>query len=119
MDLLQLDRRGSWTFALYFKDFHATSSSPRYALHHPFFVLKFYLFALGDVVGVPVKLDQPGGDLAVMAFGAVIFLLAVFVVLKWGIRRDERSGVPVGIAMIVSGLLFDAFVTEGRLFFGL
>ena len=48
------------------------------------------------------------GNPAVIAFGAVILVLAVFVVLKWGIRRDESGGIPIGVAMITFGLLFDA-----------
>ena len=55
------------------------------------------------------------GNAAVMVFGAVILALAVFVVLRWGIRRDESGGAPIGVALIVFGLLFDALVTEGRL----
>ena len=53
-----------------------------------------------------------------MLFGIVIFVLALFVLLAWGIRRDQHSGVPIGIALIVYGLLFDALVTEGRVGFG-
>ncbi len=126
--LLYHRRRPAWTFvswivaalatsAFYFRNYHAPSSTPGYALHHPTLVVKFFLFALGDVVGVQMNGGAPGNP-AVIAFGAVIFVLAVFVVLKWGIRRDERGGVPIGIAMIAFGLLFDAFITEGRLFFG-
>ena len=51
-----------------------------------------------------------------MAFGIAIFVLAIVVLLRWGIRRDESSGVPIGIALIVFGLLFDALVTQGRYF---
>lgn len=43
-----------------------------------------------------------------------IFVLAVFVLLGWGIRRDEHSGAPIGVALIVFGLRFDALMTQGR-----
>jgi hypothetical protein len=49
-----------------------------------------------------------------MAFGVVIFVVAVFVLIRWGIRRDEQSAAPIGIALIVFGLLFDALMTQGR-----
>jgi hypothetical protein len=51
-------------------------------------------------------------------FGAVILVLAVFVVIKWGIRRDPLGGTPIGIAMIVYGLLFGFFITDGRVLLG-
>ena len=54
-----------------------------------------------------------------MVFGVVILLLALLVLIKWGFRRDEHSGVPVGIALIVFGLLFDLLFTEDRVIFGL
>ncbi len=126
--LLYHRRRPTWAFvswvvaavvttALYVHNYHAPTDSPKDALGHPLLAAKFFLFALGDVVGVPVKLGGPGNP-AVIVFGAVILVLAVFVVLRWGIRRDESGGVPIGVAMIIFGLLFDALITEGRFFFG-
>ncbi len=47
-----------------------------------------------------------------MVFGVVILLLAVLVLIKWGFRRDEHSGVPIGIALIVFGLMFALLFTE-------
>ena len=126
--LLYHRRRPPWAFvswivaalatsAFYFRNYHAPHSPPGYPLHHPILVVKFFLFALGDVVGVQMWRGAPGNP-AVIAFGAVILVLAIFVVLRWGIRRDESGGVPIGIAMIVFGVLFDALITEGRLVFG-
>jgi hypothetical protein len=136
--LLYHRRRPRWTFvgwivaagattAGYFynfttsKGFNATTGSgPRIAWHHPFLALKFYVYALGDILGVLWK--QAGGkpaNGAVMAFGVLIFALAVLVLITWGFRRDAQGGAPIGIALILFGLLFDATVTLGRLFFGL
>ena len=42
----------------------------------------------------------------------------VVVLVRWGIHRDEQSGAPIGIALIVDGLLFDARITQGRVFLG-
>ena len=107
------------TAGLYFHNFATTPfDNPRLVLSFPYLALKFYLFTLGDVVGVQNGLHDPA-NAAVMAFGVAIFVLAVFVLLRWGIRRDERSGVPIGIALIVFGLLFDALVTQGRFSGGL
>lgn len=139
--LLYLRRRPRWalvswigaagaTAALYFHNFVSTKGaiqSPSNALDHPFLALKFFIYALGDIVGVqPLhpgaheSLEHFGPDNgAVMLFGVVVLALAVLVLLKWGLRRDEDSGVPIGIALIVMGLLFDALVTESRVVFGI
>ncbi len=47
----------------------------------------------------------------------MILVLAVFVVAKWGLRRDERTGTPIGVALILFGLLFDVLITEGKAFY--
>ena len=82
-------------------------------LSHAYHAVAVFLFALGDVVGVQERLHDPP-NAGVMAFGVAIFVLAVVVLLRWGIRRDEHSGAPIGVALIVFGLLFDALVTQGR-----
>lgn len=107
---------------LYFHNFDFATSSlyPQYAREHLFAALKFYLFAIGDVVGKPVGLGTSNPDnVVVILFGLVIVVLAVGTVLICGHRRDERSGSPVGIALIVYGLLFAAMTTQGRAFLGL
>ena len=103
---------------LYFHRFVTSPlDNPRLVLSHPFFALRFYLFALGDVVGVQERLhDSPNA--AVTVFGVAIFVLAVFVLLRWGIRRDARTGAPIGITLILFGLLFDALTTQGRFWAG-
>jgi hypothetical protein len=105
------------TTALYFHNYHAPSASPHLALEHPGWVVRFFVFALGDIVGMSQTLGGRG-NAAVLVFGIVILVLAVLVVVKWGIRRDEQSGAPVGVALIVFGLLFVALITEGRYYFG-
>ena len=102
------------TAGLYFHSFATTRVvNPSYVLSHAYHAVAVFLFALGDVVGVQERLHDPP-NAAVMAFGIATFVLAVFVLLRWGIRRDESSGAPIGIALIVFGLLFDAMVTQGR-----
>ena len=102
------------TVALYFHSFATTRVfNPSYVLSHVPHAIAVFLFALGDVVGVQERLHDPP-NVGVMVFGIAIFVLAVVVLLRWGIRRDDRSGAPLGIALIVFGLLFDALVTQGR-----
>ena len=48
----------------------------------------------------------------VMAFGVIILVLAVLVLLRWGFRHNDYSAAPIGIALIIYGLLFDALITR-------
>lgn len=102
------------TIALYFYNFTTSAVfNPHLFLKHPSAFVKFFVFALGDVVGVPEGFPEPP-NAAVMTFGVVILVLAVLALLKWGIARDDRSGAPIGIVLIVFGLLFDLLITQGR-----
>jgi hypothetical protein len=121
---------GLLTVGLYFYNFNAARTvSPFWALEHPLWSAKLVLFALGDVVGMqtshgPVSASlllgrsdsaiTTPGNAAVLLFGVVILALAIFVVVKWGIRRDTATGAPLGVALIVYGVLFAALVTDGR-----
>ncbi len=128
--LLYHRRRPLWAFiawiatagattALYFHNFTSSAAfnPSKTVLQLPFFAVKFFVFALGDVVGVQEGVHDPANGW-VMAFGVVILVLAVLVLVRCGIRRDERSGAPIGIVLILFGLLFDALITQGRVFFG-
>jgi hypothetical protein len=130
--VLLYHRRRSWpavatwvaialaTTAVYFHGYRSQGpgASPTLALSIPQSATKFYLYALGDVLGVQQHtLNQPA-NLLVLAFGAVLLIMAVVVVVLYGIRRDGQSGSPIGIAVIVAGLLFAVMITEGRIVFG-
>ena len=104
------------TGVLYLLPTNPGSSGNGYALQHPWASFKFFLFAIGDILGVLVKLG--GNNSNVILFGVVILALAVFTVIFYGLRRDEHGAGPIGVALIVCGLLFAASVTQGRIFFG-
>lgn len=125
---------GLLTTALYYSNYHSVKTvNPTWALTHPLWSAKLFVFALGDVVGLQTPhgnvsvqtllgdtgrpLDTPG-NAAVLLFGVMILVLAIFVVVKWGFRRDPRGAAPIGIALTVYGLLFAAFVTDGRVLLG-
>jgi hypothetical protein len=105
------------TAGLYFHNFTSSQTFNPNAtvLKVPWDAVKFYVFALGDIVGVQVT-NAAQANPWVMAFGVVILVLAVLVLIRWGLRRDEHSAVPIGIALILFGLLFDALITQGRLY---
>jgi hypothetical protein len=104
---------------LYFYHFDPNAGAPQhgYALHHPLGTVKFYVFAVGDILGVPQHYYGPGNN-AVLVFGVVILVLAVWTLVAYGLHRDERGASPIGVAMICMGLLFVASVTAGRVLFG-
>ena len=109
---------GCATTALFFVNFDPNAGSPHrgYAIHHLWASVKFFLFAIGDVAGISVKVGA--GNTAVLLFGSVIVALALLVVVCYGVRRDEHGAGPVGVVLIAFGLLFGASITQGRILFG-
>jgi hypothetical protein len=109
------------SLVIYFYNFNtsATAGSPShgYALQHPLAAIKFYVFEVGDIVGLPRVYNGPGSN-AVLLLGVIILVLAGLTLIAYGIRRDEEGGGPVGVALICVGLLFAAIVTAGRIRFG-
>ncbi len=112
---------GTWivlafiTAAVYFYNYN-TRTSPgnhSYVWQHPAASLKYYLVALGDVLGFRAKFNAPGNG-GVELFGLLILVLAVVTLIVYGLRRDERGAGPLGSALICFGLLFAAMVTAGR-----
>jgi hypothetical protein len=100
----------------YWFEIHAGSNASSYASAHPFQDVKFFFYALGDIVGAPLGFGAHA-DGPVMVFGVSVFVVAVFALVQWGIPRDDRSGAPIGMALIVFGLLFAAFITENGVIF--
>ena len=105
------------TTVLYFHNFTSSKAFNPHdtVLKVPFAAVKFFIFAIGDIVGVQETKTQPPNGW-VMAFGVVLLVLAVLVLLRWGFRRDEQSPAPIGIALILYGLLFEVLITQGRVF---
>jgi len=107
------------TTILYFHnlDFRSSSGILRIGLQHPSGAFKFFLFAVGEIVGLRAdRFDH--GNRAVSLLGLIIVVLAVSVLVAYGIRRDPDGGSPIGVALICVGLLFAATISEGRSYFG-
>ncbi len=81
-----------------------------YVLHHPAAAIKFFLLIVGDIFAQSTPI---AGDNVIVVFGAITFLLAMWVILRYGLRRDETSARPVGVALICFGLLFVASADIG------
>jgi len=107
------------TVVLYYYNFKDKAAGPysHFSIHHPLLALKFFLFMIGDVVGVLQTARHPGNT-AILVFGLVIVVMAVAVVLVYGLRRDEQGGGPIGVVLICFGLLFALLVTQGRAYIG-
>ena len=81
---------------LYFYHFDPNAGAPQhgYALHHPLGTVKFYVFAVGDILGVPQHYYGPGNN-AVLVFGVVILVLAAWTPLVvYGPHRERARRQP-------------------------
>ena len=99
---------------LYFYNFNTHAIQPDHngVLQYPLDAIKFFLFEVGDVVG----LQNPGSsDNGILLFGLAMVILAACTLVGYGIRRDQSGGGPIGVALICVGLLFAATVSDGRL----
>jgi hypothetical protein len=95
------------------------SGGVSYGLRHPVDTLRFFFFAIGDVVGVQVPNSPHGLQYATLVLGVAIVGVALWLLVKFGFRVDESSARPVGVALIWFGLLFAAAIAGGRVSFGL
>ncbi len=91
-----------------------TRGSQLLGLNRPLLAVKFFFFAIGDVVGQPLPQTPRADNNAVLVLGVVIFIASIGVLFRYGIRRDERSAGPIGVALICFGLLFVLSIALGR-----
>ena len=101
------------TGAFYFYRLN-TRGSELLGLNRPLLAVKFFFFAIGDVVGQALPQTANAGDNAVLALGVVIFVGSIGVLTRYGIRRDEHGSGPIGVALICYGLLFVLSIALGR-----
>lgn len=108
------------TAGLYFYNWDPSTGTPRhsYAWQHPIIAIKFFLFMMGDIVGMHVGYGGTIND-AVMAFGLVVTVLSVFTLVIGFRRRVDGDGRSIGMALIFVSLLFAMIVTLGRVALGL
>ena len=123
--LLQRRRRGrmaiAWvgaallTTGLYFYGWDkAQGNSVSYAFEHPGQALQYFFFAIGDIVSVPLPDSPHGAQYGVLAFGVAVFAVALWSLVSSGLRADETSARPIGVALIWVGLLFAAGAAAAR-----
>ena len=110
------------TAAIYFRNFDTSLGSPLpgYASHHLADSIKFYLYALGSVLGIPYSASPEDSSAQwVQLFGFATVVVAVIAIFLFGIKRDSSTGSPIGVVLILFGLGFAAMITKGRIIGGL
>ena len=109
----------SATTIVYFYNWDAGQGSVSYSVHHPVDALKFFFFAVGDVVGYQLPNTPSGAQYGVLALGIVIVGIGIWSIVSCGLRVDASSPRPVGVALIWFGLLFAAAAAGARTSLGL
>ena len=104
------------TYAAYFHNYRSTETSYWYS--HLTLTVRFFFLAIGDVVGAQLTNPSTGNE-AVLALGVLIFAVACWVVVVYGLRRGPQTGGSVGVALVCFGLLFAVTFTVGRVQAGL
>jgi hypothetical protein len=108
------------TGTVYFAGFNVSAggADPSYLFKHPFGALKFFFFAIGDVIGVQNPASGAGTDVLVL-LGLALFGISIWVIVNSIKRRSESGGSVIGAALVCFGLLFAIFVAEARASAGL
>jgi hypothetical protein len=109
------------TTFVYFYHFHFSgtgSGGSGYLFAHPWPVVEFFFFNVGDILGKPLAQTPGASDPLIVVLGVTVVLLAVVSLIVYG-RSSQPSKSPVGPALICFGVLFAATVTLGRSHFGL
>ena len=107
------------TTVLYFYNFSSTAGNPdhNFIWQHPTTSATFFLFTVGNIVGVHIAYHGPV-NYAVVLFGLVIVVVAICTLIIGLRSRVPGDGRPVGMALIVVGISFAAIVTAGRVSLG-
>jgi hypothetical protein len=99
-----------------------TYSDRAYVSGHPLAAAKAFSFLIGNVSGAHITdnvdtsiphAPQVGTTL-IIALGCLIVVTAVWVLVRYG-RRNVADGSPIGVALVVFGLLFAVVTVYGRL----
>jgi Bacterial Ig domain len=118
--LLQWIAYACVTGVVYFIHFNfaAGGTNDTYLFGHPLATTKFFFSVIGNVVDAAVPNTPLAGNASDLELGIVIFAIAVWALIR-GFRRGSSSGAPIGVSLIVFGLLFVATVSIGRTQLGL
>jgi hypothetical protein len=102
------------TTALYYYHMNIREGTnfPSSFTHHSVSPILFAVFAIGDVLGIPIR---PGGsNTGILLLGLAIVVFAVVALVLCGLRPDKTDPGPVGAVLVWFGLLFSIVVAIGR-----
>ena len=104
------------TAALYFHHLDTTTAGGNgsYAFAHPLAEVRYFFVAISGVYASRTSAGAGGQDDLLIGVGVVIFVVAVGTLVTYGRRPNETGGSPIGVALILYGLLFAAIMTVGR-----
>jgi hypothetical protein len=106
---------------LYGLNFSKANPGGTFALTHLGSSLRFFFTAIGNIFGgqvIQAGVRVPGapnlGTGGTVVLGTIVFVLAVLTIVVFGARRDETTAGPIGVALVLFGLLFAASLTTDR-----
>ncbi|MGA3145967.1 MAG: Ig-like domain-containing protein [Acidimicrobiales bacterium] len=105
------------TTGLYMFHFDFTTAgtgTKSFVLTHPLEAARFFFFAIGDVFGVALPRTPGTGDYFFCLLGFLIFVVAAWVLIVGLPRRDRSTASPIGVALVLFGVLYTVALTEGR-----
>jgi hypothetical protein len=96
----------------------ASACSPSVALHHPTAALAFFLALIGNVLPHAIIFSgafvSAGSAVLHEVLGAVILLVAAFILVQSWRHRKSTERVPLPLLLICFSLAFDVTITLGR-----
>lgn len=107
------------TAVLYFYNWTAVGGSVSYGIAHPLETLRFFFFAVGDVLGAPLPDSPHSSDYAILILGVLVVGAGIWALWIAGRRVDTTTGKPIGAALICFGFFFAAAIAGARTSFGL
>jgi hypothetical protein len=109
------------TVVVYFADynFSAAGGQKTYVLSHPLAALEYFISSIGNVIDQFYPNASPTvGSGTVFTLGFLVLAISLWA-LGRGFRPGRVGGGPIGVALIVFGLIFVSFITFGRSQLGL
>jgi hypothetical protein len=85
-----------------------------YALHHLGKTVEVFFFEAGDILGRQITNHPNSEQYAIFLFGVIVVGVGLYSILMFGLRVDVSSGRPLGVALVLFGLLFAAGAAGSR-----
>ena len=112
---------GSWivaaavTTVVYFVDLDTQTAggSSNYAFAHPLDEIQYFFLAISGVFGNHITAEPSLMNHVLVAVGVFVLAVALGLAFVFG-RRQVNGGSPIGVSLVLYGLLFAVTMTVGR-----